>query len=138
LLLLKLDEEDVGVELGHDVGAELLLLELDEEEDDVRAELGHDIGAELLLHELDEKDDVGVELLLLKFNEEEDVEAKLGRDGGYVRAELGAQVRGKRRKRRETGAAGSDQFSGAVWFRISHIYSLMGDRPAPGSPAKQL
>jgi hypothetical protein len=135
LLLFKLDEEDVGVELGHDVGAELLLLELDEEEDDVRAELGHDIGAELLLHELDEKDDVGVELLLLKFNEEEDVEAKLGRDGGYVRAELGAQVRGKRR---ETGAAESDQFSGAVWFGISHIYSLMGDRSAPGSPAKQL
>jgi hypothetical protein len=93
-------EDDVGAELGRDVGAELLLLELDDEEDDVGAELGRDIIAELLLHELDEKDDVGEELgrdvraklLLLEFHEEDDVEVELGRDGGYIRAEHGAQA----------------------------------------------
>jgi hypothetical protein len=39
---VKLDEKDeVGEELGCDVGVELLLLELNEEEDDIEAKFGH-------------------------------------------------------------------------------------------------
>jgi hypothetical protein len=69
-------QHDGGAEFGHDVGAELLLRKLDEK-DEVGEELGCDVGAELLLLELDEEDDI---------------EVKLGHNGGYIRAELGAQA----------------------------------------------
>jgi hypothetical protein len=74
-----------------ELGAALLLLELDKQEDDVRVKLEHDVGAELLLLKLDEEDDVGVELLLLTLDKEEDdvkVELRCGVEAELLLREL--------------------------------------------------
>jgi hypothetical protein len=40
--------------------------------------------------------------------------------------------------REETRATGSNRFFGALWFRISAVYSIFADGSAPRSRGKQL
>jgi hypothetical protein len=76
--------------MARELKAALLLLELDKLEDHVRMELKHEVGATLLLLELD-KEDVGAKLLLLEFDEEEDdIKATRARQGGQCQGEAQA------------------------------------------------